>query len=151
MHKLNTVRNRIQIHAPPDKVFWAVATSEGLNSWFVTDSRVDRKIGGRIELHWRDFGFDKSNIDDDGEIVKYDPNRSFSFTWKPGETRTTVSLVLESIADGSTLLSVSDEGFTAEKDFDALLSCSVGWGEALLALKAYLEFEIVLLDMKRNS
>lgn len=147
----NKIQNRIFVMAPRSEVFKAVATSEGLSRWFVTTAVIEPRVGGHIALEWEEFGYDRGTIKDEGGVLSYEENSRFSFTWNPGESRTTVTFAFEE-ARGGTLVSLTDEGYTdSPQDFEALLACAVGWGEALLALKAFLEHGITLLEMRRRG
>ncbi len=44
------------IRANPEKVYDAIATAEGLDSWFTDGSEVDARPGGRIKFVWKDWG-----------------------------------------------------------------------------------------------
>ena len=42
----------IEINAPPDVVWKAIAEAEGITRWFVPFARVEPGVGGTIWLSW---------------------------------------------------------------------------------------------------
>lgn len=136
-----SIKHSTYIDAPPEAVYDAVTTSEGMNSWFTTDSEIDPREGGRIMLRWRDFGMDRITLEDGGPVYAAEPGRRFVFQWHPiaPNKPTTVEMTFSPFGQG-TRVDLLETGYTdSEQDLGACLNCSVGWGEALTLLKYYLE------------
>ncbi|MHC4094412.1 MAG: SRPBCC family protein [Planctomycetota bacterium] len=53
-----TVDFKILVRAGPERVYDAIATTEGLNGWFTDGATVDARPGGRIHFRWTDHGVD---------------------------------------------------------------------------------------------
>lgn len=140
------IRQCIFIKAPPEKVFHAIATSEGWNAWFTDETEVDAHEGGSIVFRWTDSGPNHRTIEDRGPVLRCVENREFVFQWRPGVDPTTIAFTLAPLADG-TRVDVVESGYTLrERDLKALVDCSGGWGEALALLKFYLEYGVVARD-----
>lgn len=139
------INHQIYIKASPEKVYQTLTTAEGWNSWFTdhTVINLDKYGVGKITLCWCNYGVNKENIEDGGEILTNVPNKLFTFLWSPGENPTTVKFELRPFKEG-TLLLLEETGYsTSTKDLSACIGCAVGWGEALILLKMYLEYGIV--------
>ena len=67
------------INAPIDEVWKIWTTKEGMESWMVTKTEIDLRVGGT----WRTSYSKDSNLEDDTSIhhtiLAYDPGRMFSF------------------------------------------------------------------------
>ena len=48
------LHHNVPINAAPGKVFTAIATQEGMRGWWMRDTTLDSKVGGKAE-----FGFNK--------------------------------------------------------------------------------------------
>ncbi|OLS29155.1 MAG: hypothetical protein HeimAB125_22940 [Candidatus Heimdallarchaeota archaeon AB_125] len=129
-----------------EKVFDALTTAEGLDSWFTRGAKVDRKVGGEIHFRW---GIDRSNItggiiEDGGPILEVDIPNSFKFQWYPDNPSyaTNVHLKFEEDVQG-TKVTVKEYGFkNTPEGRKALLGCATGWGEALTLVKFFLEHNV---------
>jgi uncharacterized protein YndB with AHSA1/START domain len=55
----------ITIRAKPERVYDAIATTEGLIGWFTTAASVDARPGGKIRFYWEGWGPDRYT----GEMV----------------------------------------------------------------------------------
>ena len=67
------------VNAPPDQVWDAFATSEGLESWMAAHAAIEIKLGGRMKTQYDP----KGTIDDaraiENTIFSYEPKRMLSF------------------------------------------------------------------------
>ena len=131
------------IKAPIEKVYDALTTGEGLDSWFTTGAKVDRKPGGKIYFRWETQRADVQGgiIEDGGPILEVDKPNHFAFQWHPDNPNytTNVHLKFEEIDEG-TIVIVQEHGFhDTPKGRKAMIGCATGWGEALTMLKFYLE------------
>ena len=134
------------IKAPIEKVYDALTTAEGLDSWFTKGSRVDRKPGGEIYFRWET---ERSNItggivEDHGKVLEVSVPKHFGFNWHPAgpDYATTVHFTFEEEERG-TIVIVQESGFHDDpKGRKAMMGCATGWGEALTMVKFYLEHGI---------
>ncbi|MFD1358882.1 SRPBCC domain-containing protein [Fictibacillus halophilus] len=140
-----TITHRTYIKADPEEIFKILTTSQGWNAWFTDDTsiKLTPEGTGEIRLRWIEFGSNKENIEDGGRILEAISNKSFIFQWTPGERKTTVSFKLEPYKEG-TLIILKETGYSnSDKDLTACIGCAVGWGEAMMLLKIYIEHGIV--------
>jgi uncharacterized protein YndB with AHSA1/START domain len=89
--KLEDVVQQVFIAAPPDKVWEAVATSEGIAAWFMPND-FQAELGHVFHLEAGPFG--KSRC----EVIELDPPNRLAFTW---DKDWTVTFQLEETAGGT--------------------------------------------------
>jgi uncharacterized protein YndB with AHSA1/START domain len=134
---------RIDIAVPPERVFRALTTEE-LTKWWgsaemyrTTRFTIDLRPGGA----WRSdgIGADGTPFHVGGEVLEVDPPRKLVQTWKPswepGETKTTITYLLDPIETG-TRVTVRHAGFTSAKACDDHAN---GWERVLGWLGGYLQ------------
>jgi uncharacterized protein YndB with AHSA1/START domain len=133
------IRYATFITARPDRVYDALTTGPGWDSWFTTRAVIEARAGGRYEFFWRDFGADRVTLTLTGPVLEAEAERTFAFRWGSGKSQTTVRFTLEPRGEG-TVVQVTESGYSyEEKDVLSCLDCACGWGEALTLLKFYLE------------
>jgi uncharacterized protein YndB with AHSA1/START domain len=119
----------VEIAAPPERVFRALASKEIVDWWVrpgVFDTREwtgDVRVGGR----WRASGVGKGQpYVLEGEFTEIDPPRTLVHTWhsvgKPGAP-TTVTYLLEGV-DGGTRITLRHSGFTSPQ---VCTNTCIGW------------------------
>ncbi len=138
------IRHSTFVRATPEKVYDAVASTEGLNAWFTTGGRVDAREGGSIHFRWEDWRPDMGIIEDGGPVLQADRGKRFIFQWHPdsNDYTTRVEMTFEPYEDG-TIMRVVESGFEdTDRGQRAMLGCATGWGEALTLLKFYVEHGI---------
>ncbi len=138
------IKHSTLIHSDAISVYWALTTSEGLDSWFTTGSMVNAVAGGKVHFCWVDWGPDHLSVEDNGFVLEAIPPKRFVFQWHPDtpEYATTVEINIEPI-EGGTIVRLREYGYNdSESSSRAMLNCAVGWGEALTLLKFYLEHGI---------
>ena len=139
MSTIPPIRHSTFITVPPDVVYDAIATAEGLDRWFTCGTEIEPRPGGSIRLRWKNFGAGRWTLEDGGEVLEAVPSRRFVFKWTPGKSETTVAFDIESHPNGS-MITVTELGYTSDpEDIQAMLGCATGWGEALTLLKFHLE------------
>ncbi|MCG3226217.1 MAG: SRPBCC domain-containing protein [Candidatus Heimdallarchaeota archaeon] len=131
------------IRAPIEKVFDAISTGEGLDSWFTQGAKVERKLGGSIYFRWEGERTDitEGTIEDGGPVLEVERPTCFVFQWSPDNNSylTTVELNFKEEEKG-TRVSIKEKGFhDTPEGRKAMIGCSTGWGEALTMMKYYLE------------
>ncbi len=139
------INHETYIKVPLEEVYKTVLSSHGWNAWFTDDTSLEINSDGtgEIRLRWTNFGSENVSIEDGGKILEAIPNKRFVFQWSPGEQSSTVTFKFAPYKDG-TLVVLNETGYTnSERDLKACIGCAVGWGEALMLLKIYLEYGIV--------
>jgi len=131
----------VELAHPPDKVWAALTTAEGLSAWFGDEAEIDLRPGGPARMRWTD-GFTV-----DMRVERVEEPRVFGFTWQifglPGDDprRTYVEFTLEPAGPG-TRLTVVETGFAQlpedayRKAFDGNTD---GWARELAELAGYLD------------
>jgi uncharacterized protein YndB with AHSA1/START domain len=137
------IERTIELAHPPEKVWAALTTAEGLGTWFGNrGAEVDLRVGGEAKLSW-DSG-DKATL----TIERVEPPRVFAYTWPvyglPADDprRTHVEFTLEPTTAGTTLTMV-ESGFGQLPDGTehqvAFKGNTEGWTHELGELVAYLD------------
>jgi uncharacterized protein YndB with AHSA1/START domain len=129
------IRHRVVMSAPPDRVYSAIATKEGLSDWWTRDGvRGDSKEGSKIEFY---FGqpepaavMEVTRLDLDGQV-------SWSCVGGADEwvgTKLTFDLTPK---DDETVVLFTHADWRDPSDFMA--HCSARWAYFLLSLKSLVE------------
>src|SRR5882724_9657703 len=90
------IMHRLKIQAPPDRVYQAISTAEGIRGWWTRDADIDPREGGIAVFRFPNYGPGKQTR---VEIVHLEPGCRLS--WKtvdslhPQWLGTTIDFVLE--------------------------------------------------------
>lgn len=127
------IRHRIGIHAPQTQVHGALATIDGLSSWWTTDTSGDPEVGGKLT-----FTFGSPDRSATFEVLEVTPDR---VAWRgvagPDEwTDTTVTFELSRDED-ETIVLFTHDGWREAVPF--MGHCTTKWATFLLGLKSLLE------------
>ncbi|HEY7881346.1 MAG TPA: SRPBCC domain-containing protein [Streptosporangiaceae bacterium] len=134
------IERTISVAQPPEKVWAAITTAEGLGTWFGQKATVDLRVGGLAQLTW-DGGYTNEL-----RIERLDPPRVFGWTWaisglpEDDPRRTYVEFTLEPDAAG-TRLTVVETGFAqlpSDLHSGAYGGNVEGWQKELDELAGYL-------------
>jgi uncharacterized protein YndB with AHSA1/START domain len=134
------IERTISVTHPPEKVWAAITTAEGLGTWFGQKATVDLRVGGLAQLTW-DGGYTNEL-----RIERLDPPRVFGWTWaisglpEDDPRRTYVEFTLEPDAAG-TRLTVVETGFAqlpSDLHSGAYGGNVEGWQKELDELAGYL-------------
>ena len=133
------------LEAPPARAYRAWADPEELARWFPRQVEGGLAVGARTTLAWpaqRTWW----------EVVAAEPNRRFVFRWPwlPDDSYLTqVTVTIEPRGYGSRL-SLQDGPFdvTDARILDAYADACGGWGEALVMLRAHLDFSVDVRDRR---
>jgi uncharacterized protein YndB with AHSA1/START domain len=135
------IERTLPIAHPPEKVWAALTTAEGLGAWFGNEATIDLRPGGSARMRW-----------DGGPTVEMRVERVeeptvFGFTWpiyglpEDDPRRTYVEFTLEPAGPG-TRLTVVETGF-AQLSEDAYRKAyggnTEGWAKELGELADYLD------------
>ncbi|MEV4414682.1 SRPBCC domain-containing protein [Catellatospora sp. NPDC049609] len=135
------IERTLELRQPPERVWQALTTAEGLGTWFGHSAEVDLRVGGLVKLTW-DTG-DAATL----TIERVEPPHVFGYTWSinglpEGDPRRTyVEFTLEPRGDGTTLTMV-ESGFAQVPDEahqKAFSGNTDGWAHELGELVAYLD------------
>ena len=135
------IRQTTLVRAPPEAVYDAIATAEGLDSWFTSGSEVEAHPGGKITFRWRKWGPNKVDQDSTGDVLEARSPERFVFQWRPDNPSyaTTIEIDFEAVEEG-TVIRLRESGYyDTPSGRAALLECAAGWGEALTLLKYWVE------------
>jgi uncharacterized protein YndB with AHSA1/START domain len=135
------IERSVDLAHPPDKVWAALTTAEGLAAWFGQEATIDLRPGGSAWMRWTD-GF-TANM----RVERVEEPTVFGFTWHifglPANDprRTYVEFTLEPVGAG-TRLTVVETGFAQLAD-DAHRTAydgnTKGWASELGELVTYLD------------
>jgi uncharacterized protein YndB with AHSA1/START domain len=136
------IERTVQLAQPPERVWAALTTAEGLGTWFGHRAEIDLRVGGQVKLTW-DSG-DTATL----TIERLEPPRVFGYTWpvhglpEGDPRRTYVEFTLEPTSTGTTLTMV-ESGFAQLSDAGdhkvAYSGNTKGWTNELAELVAYLD------------
>jgi uncharacterized protein YndB with AHSA1/START domain len=136
------IERTVELAHPPNKVWAALTTAEGLAAWFGNEAAIDLRPGGTARMRWTEEGFTAHM-----RVERVEEPRVFGFTWgiyglpEDDPRRTYVEFTLEPAGAG-TRLTVVESGFaqlpedTYRKAYDGNTE---GWAKELGDLAAYLD------------
>ena len=134
------IERTVEVAAPPDKVWAALTTAEGLAAWFGDEASIDLRPGGAGWMRWAGGATAEMRVERVEEPVV------FGFTWQihglpAGDPRRTyVEFTLEPAGAG-TRLTVVETGFAQLPDDEyrtAYDGHTEGWVRELGELVSYL-------------
>jgi uncharacterized protein YndB with AHSA1/START domain len=127
------ILHRVGATTPPDKVFDALTTLDGLAAWWTTDTTGDAGPGGTIKFRFGQAGgFDM-------KVLDQRPNERLEWEVTDGPDEwigTHVSFDLKQ-DDGYTVVLFKHEGWREPVEFMA--HCSTRWATYLMSLKQFAE------------
>ena len=136
------IERTMQLAHPPERVWAALTTAEGLAAWFGNEATIDLRPGGSAWMRWTEEGFTEKM-----RVERVEEPRVFGFTWgiyglpEDDPRRTYVEFTLEPVGAG-TRLTVVETGF-AQLPEDAHRKAyggnAEGWAKELGELAAYLD------------
>jgi uncharacterized protein YndB with AHSA1/START domain len=134
------IERTVELAHPPQAVWAALTTADGLAAWFGDEAAIDLRPGGAAELRWAGGYTVRMRVE------RVDEPTVFGFTWQISELpdddprRTYVEFTLEPVAAG-TRLTVVETGFAQLPDdahgkvYDGHTE---GWARELGELASYL-------------
>ena len=127
------ILHRIGATTPPDKVYDALTTLDGLARWWTTDTTGDAAPGGTIRFRFGDAGgFDM-------KVLDQRPNERVEWEVTDGPEEwigTRVSFDLAQ-TDGYTIVLFKHQGWREPVEF--MSHCSTKWATFLMSLKQLVE------------
>jgi uncharacterized protein YndB with AHSA1/START domain len=129
------IRHRVEISAPLDRVYQAVATTDGLSEWWTRDGvRGDSNEGSKLQ-----FFFGQPEPAAVMEVTRLSPEGHVSWNCIEGADEwvgTTITFDLTQKGDETVVL-FAHSGWREPGEFMA--HCSAKWAYFLLSLKSYTE------------
>jgi len=126
-----------EIAAPPEAVWEALTTADGLRRWFPLDARVEPGEGGSVWLSWG------PGCEGEAPIHIWDPPGRFGWTESYGEDasgrpiKVAVDFHIEG-REGMTVVRLVQSGFSASEDWDEMYDAlKDGWTYFLFNLAFY--------------
>jgi uncharacterized protein YndB with AHSA1/START domain len=136
------IERTIDLVQPPQRVWEALTSAEGLGGWFGNRATVDLRPGGTAYVEWDDEEGSKATL----TISVVEPPTRFAWTWgiqglpATDPRRTYVEFILRP-SGGGTQLTVTESGFAQvpEDLLDTAYQGNVeGWRKELAELADYL-------------
>ena len=135
------IERTVKVAHPPDAVWAALTTAEGLGTWFGNEATIDLRPGGSARVSWTDGPTAHLRVE------RVEEPSVFGFTWhihglpEDDPRRTYVEFTLEPVGEG-TRLTVVETGF-AQLPPDAHRTAfdgnTRGWASELDELVDYLD------------
>src|SRR5215475_9586586 len=97
------IERTLELNHPPERVWQALTTPEGLGTWFGNSAEVDMRVGGQVKLTWE--GGHSATL----TVERLEAPRVFGYTWglyglpDDDPRRTYVEFTLEPSDAGTTL------------------------------------------------
>ncbi|HEX3589276.1 MAG TPA: SRPBCC domain-containing protein [Pseudonocardiaceae bacterium] len=135
------IERTTRIEHPPDQVWAALTTADGLGSWFGDEASIELRPGGAGQLRWT------GGYSVDLRVERVEEPTVFGFTWQLEELpdgdprRTYVEFTLAPAGTG-TRLTVVESGFAQlppDAYGKAYESHTEGWGRELGELADHLD------------
>ena len=136
------IERTVQLAHPPERVWAALTTAEGLAAWFGDEAAIELRPGGTAWMRWANEGFTAHM-----RVERVEEPAVFGFTWpiyglpEDDPRRTYVEFTLEPAGTG-TRLTVVESGF-AQLPEDAYHKAydgnTEGWAKELAELVDYLD------------
>lgn len=127
------IQHRVGVVAPMDEVYRAVATPEGLASWWTNETTGSGEPGGRLSFRFGEVGgFDM-------EVLERDPSGSVRWRVIDGPEEwlaTEIGFRLDQRGD-YTIVQFKHEGWREPGEF--MSHCSTKWATFLMSLKELVE------------
>jgi uncharacterized protein YndB with AHSA1/START domain len=141
------ILHRLNIDAPPETVFDAIATPEGIRAWWTDDSTSEPRAGSVSVFNFMD-----------GEVVfrmrvdEYVAGRRLVWTCLGDYDEwdgTTLTWNCEPTEDGKTVLNLAHSGWAStEKEYP---QCNTSWGNLFHVIRDYAEGKSTELPQSGRS
>ena len=130
--------HRVGIKAGPDKVFWALATIEGLARWWTENTSGVSEVGKTIVFQFRDPN-GKIKGEFETEVLKQEPFKKVQWKCVKGPEEwvgTEITFDLRQEND-FTIVLFGHRNWKESAEFTA--HCSTKWAVFLMSLKEFIE------------
>lgn len=129
------------IRKPVAEVFEAFINPEITGKFWFTKGSGPLEAGKQVEWHWEMYGV-SSQVD----VKAVEPGKRILIEWEGYGSTNTVEWVFKPLADNTTFVSITEAGFSGDKDeiIKQALSSTEAFTMVLAGLKALLEHNIRL-------
>lgn len=131
----------IFIRTTPERCYDALATANGLDSWFTHGTLLDPAPGGEILFRWKDWGYEAYTGEIPGAVIAYERPGKFAFRWRAdsGGYDSVAEVTFEPVPAG-TLVRMVEQGYEdSPAGLQDLVNRASGWAQALTLMRFYLE------------
>lgn len=132
-----TITIEREIAVPPEEVWEALTTGEGLRQWFPLDARVEPGLGGSVWLSWG------PGSEGEAPITLWEPPGRFQWTESYGDDdqgrpiKVAVDFHVEG-REGTTVVRLVQSGLSASAEWDEMYDAlHDGWSYFMLNLAYY--------------
>ena len=136
-----TARTEMLIRRPIADVFDAFVDPYKTSMFWFTSGSDRLEASKRVQWRWDMYDL---NVDVDVQVLE--PNKRIIVDWSSGEAPTTVEWRFTPCSDDTTLVSITNSGFTGNEQSitKQALDSTEGFAFVLAGLKAYLEHGVQL-------
>lgn len=127
--------HQITINETPEKVFEAIATTEGIKSWWSTDAKAEPQLGSITEV-----AFYNRQAVFQLQVDQLEPGKLLEWSAKhdmPAWKGTKIRFELNANENGATVLNFNHSGFESMEGPYAMINTT--WGTLMYILKQYVE------------
>ncbi|SRR5258708_2742671 len=124
----------IPLDADPKKAYAAFATENGMRGWWTRDTRMDARVGGKVE-----FGFERRAVVFHMRIRSMKPGRAVRMYCTGGQSEwkgTTLEWKVAKQGKGS-VLTFAHSGWRRPTPY--AIGCNSMWGHLMFGLKRFVE------------
>lgn len=130
----------VRVRVPPERIYDALATAQGLDAWFTTGTTMEPRPGGAMVWRWKDWALTKGETSARAEVLESRPPERYAFRWEAADDLwTDVRMGFQRIPEG-TLVRLRETGFPDTPRGRRVIVRTAGRrGEALVLAKFYVE------------
>ena len=132
-----TVELSVEVPGTPEQVWRAIATAEGISSWFMPTD-VEEREGGALTFHIA------AGTDSTGQVTAWEPPRRFAYEerdWGPGAPPLATEFTVEARAGGTCIVRLVHNLFASGDEWDDQLeSFELGWPPYFEVLRLTLRY-----------
>ena len=128
------IKHQIPIDATSAKVYSALTTQAGLQSWWTTDADVEERIGGKAV-----YGFERRGMVFRMKTEKLEPEKLVVWSCSGDHPEWAGTMLTWTISSegGKTVLRFTQSGWKSISEF--CTECNTSWGELMHRIKGYSE------------
>ena len=138
-----SAKAKIRVRRTPEEVFTAFADASAMSKFWFT--RRDAGLREGASVSWF-IGSGEDAISFDVRVKELSRPNRIVIEWENGGAYTQVVWSIEESAEGDTILSIEESGFTGSRDaiVERALDSTGGFNQVIIAAKAFLEHGVEL-------
>jgi len=138
--ELLEAKTNLKILKPPREVFEAVVDPQNMSRYFISKGSGRMEAGKTVHWLFGDVGAELYV-----KVTTVERDRLISYKWSASGVEAIVTIELEPVGEGATLVRVSESGWPLDSMGVArCIEQSKGWVYFLCCLKAFIEYGIEL-------